>query len=209
MQTAQSTSQHRPSTTPTRVAPDRRRFRRVELSLLGRFMRQNHEEHHCRLLAISVGGASLQGPLTVDIDETVVVYFDELGRLEGRVVRRMADGFAIEFKATPRKREKLAEQLTWLINRNILGLPDERRHERLVPTRKEVTLHLPNGANVVCSMIDMSVGGASVSTDVRPEIGTEIVLGRLRGRIVRHHDAGLGIEFTDMQNVTALKRHFS
>lgn len=195
-------------TSATRVAPDRRRFRRVELSLLGRFMRANQEEHHCRLVDISVGGASLQGPLTVDIGETVVVYFDELGRLEGVVTRRVEDGFAIEFKATPRKREKLSEQLTWLINRNILGLPDERRHERLVPARSEVTLHLPNGAHIMCTMIDVSVGGASIATDARPELGTEIVLGRLRGRIVRHHETGLGIEFTDLQNIAALKRNF-
>ncbi len=195
--------------TPTRVAPDRRRYRRVELSLLGRYMRANHEEHHCRLVDISVGGANLQGPLTVELNETVIVYFDELGRLEGVVTRRLPDGFAIEFKATPRKREKLAEQLTWLINRNILGLPDERRHERIIPTKKEVTLHLPNGANIVCSVIDVSVGGASITTDARPELGTEIVLGRLRGHIVRHHDTGLGIEFTDLQNHSALQRHFS
>lgn len=192
----------------TRIAPDRRKFRRVELSLLGRFMRKNQEEHHCRLVDISVGGASLQGPLTVDVGESVVVYFDELGRLEGTVNRRRPDGFVIEFKATPRKREKLVEQLTWLINRNVLGLPDERRHERIIPNKKEVKLHLPNGAHLMCEMIDVSVGGASVSTDARPELGTEIVLGRLRGRIVRHHDSGLGIEFTDLQNLPALQRQF-
>lgn len=196
-------------TSATRVAPDRRRFRRVELSLLGRFMRSTQEEHHCRLVDISVGGACLQGPLTVDLDETVIVYFDELGRLEGTVTRRLTDGFTIEFKATPRKREKLAEQLTWLINRNILGLPDERRHERIVPQKKEATLHLPNGAHITCMIIDVSVGGASLSTEARPPLGTEIVLGRLRGHIVRHHDSGIGVEFTDLQNTAALQRNFS
>ncbi len=208
MQPESATAPERTSSTLTRIAPDRRRHRRVELSLLGRFMRQNREEHHCRLLDISVGGASLQGPLTVDVGETIVVYFDELGRLEGTVTRRMQDGFAMSFKATSRKREKLAEQLTWLINRNILGLPDERRHERVVPSRKEVTLHLPKGATVTCTMIDVSIGGASILTDARPELGTEIVLGRLRGRVARHHDSGLGIEFTDLQNPLALQRNF-
>ena len=208
MQTATNAAPAQDRSKTTRVAPDRRRYRRVELSLLGRFMRSNHEEHHCRLVDISVGGASLQGPLTVELGETVVVYFDELGRLEGTVTRRMTEGFAIEFKATARKREKLAEQLTWLINRNILGLPDERRHDRIVPEKKEIKLHLPNGAHIVCTMIDVSVGGASIGTDARPELGTEIVLGRLRGRIVRHHDAGLGIEFTDLQNTAALHRNF-
>ncbi|MEO0619905.1 MAG: PilZ domain-containing protein [Pseudomonadota bacterium] len=193
----------------SRVAPDRRRFRRVELSILGRFMRQNREEHHCRIVDISVSGASLQGPLTVEIGERIVVYFDELGRLEGTVVRRMNDGFAVAFNATERKREKLAEQLTWLINRNILGLPDERKFERLVPVRKEVTLYLPNDAQLACTIIDVSIGGASIATDARPALGTQIVLGRLRGHVVRHHESGLGIEFTDQQTKTALDRHFN
>ena len=32
--------------------------------------------------------------------------------------------------ATPRKRDKLAAQLTWLANRHILNLPEDRRHGR-------------------------------------------------------------------------------
>ena len=35
--------------------------------------------------------------------------------------------------ATPRKRDKLAAQLTWLANRHILGLPEDRRHGRIAP----------------------------------------------------------------------------
>ena len=35
--------------------------------------------------------------------------------------------------ATPRKRDKLAAQLTWLANRSTLGLPEDRRHDRIVP----------------------------------------------------------------------------
>ena len=35
--------------------------------------------------------------------------------------------------ATPRKRDKLAAQLTWLANRHILSLPEDRRHGRIVP----------------------------------------------------------------------------
>lgn len=34
---------------------------------------------------------------------------------------------------TPRKRDKLAAQFTWLANRYILGLPEDRRHGRTRP----------------------------------------------------------------------------
>ena len=42
-----------------RAPIDRRRHRRVDLTLLGRFMRANKEEYPCKLRDISVGGAAL------------------------------------------------------------------------------------------------------------------------------------------------------
>ncbi len=178
------------------------------MNLLGRFMRENKEEYPCRLVDVSVGGGAFQSPEIVDEGERIVAYFDEIGRLEGRVTRRIEGGFAIEIQATQYKREKIAAQLTWLANRNILGLPDDRRHERIVPKVRESVLKLPNGALLQCRVLDVSVSGASVAAAMRPELGTDVLLGRLRARVVRHHDQGIGLEFTDIQQPNALRRHF-
>ena len=43
---------------------------------------------------------------------------------------------------------------------------------------------------------------------VVPEIGIEVVLGKLRARIVRHHPQGFGVQFIDIQNPIAPRRHF-
>ena len=54
----------------------------------------------------------------VDIGERIVAYFDHLGGLEGMVIALVAGGFAFQFKVSDHKREKLAAQIMWLLNRD-------------------------------------------------------------------------------------------
>jgi hypothetical protein len=35
----------------------------------------------------------------------------------------------------------------------------------------------------------------SLKTDVRPPIGEFVLIGQMAGRVARHHDQGIGIEF--------------
>ena len=177
--------------------------------MLGRFMRQNKQEYPCRLLDISVGGAAIMAPLTVEIGERVVAYFDHLGGIEGFVVRAFDGGFAFRIQATQHRREKLAAQLTWLINVNELGGSiEERVHERLTTGSGLSSLQLAEGIVLNCRVLDVSISGASVATPARPEIGTEVILGKLRARVVRHHAEGFGVRFLDIQNPAALRRYF-
>jgi hypothetical protein len=192
-----------------RIRTDLRRYKRVEISCLGRFMRADKSEHTCRLVNISVGDAAVVCSESVEVGEQIIAYFDEIGRIEGPVVRLLpGGGFAMLFNSTPHRREKLAAQLTWLINRASLGIPEARRHERIEPANISSSLMLPNGTQVPCNIIDVSISGAAVAVQARPPIGTEVVLGRLRAKVVRHHDEGVGLRFLDIQNPTALRRHF-
>ncbi len=193
---------------PQGAVQDQRRHKRVALTLLGRFMRSNKQEYPCKLVDISVGGAALMSPVSVDDGEAIVVYLDCLGGLEGRVVRQIAGGFAIELNATPHKREKLAAQLTWLINRNELDPAEARRHERVAPRNPTSSLKLQDGLSVPCQVIDVSISGAAIATDARPLVGSEVWLAKLRSRVVRHHERGIAVRFMDIQQPTALRRYF-
>src|ERR1044071_6225615 len=95
----------------------------------------------------------------------VSAYVAPLGRLEGKVARQFQNGFAMTIAATARKRDKLAAQLTWLANRHILGLPEDRRHGRAAPRNPITRLVLPNGINVSCRIIDVSQSGAAITSD--------------------------------------------
>jgi hypothetical protein len=197
----------RPQGVLSRIVPDRRLHKRISVTLLGRYMRESKEEHPCKLVDISAGGAAIMSPVPVPLGERVVAYFDHIGGIEGMVVRELDGGFAIKINATKHKREKLAAQLTWLANRSELAA-DGRRHDRVTPKNGDSMLQLSEGIMLTCRVLDVSISGASIATPARPEIGTEVVLGKLRARVVRHHPQGFGVQFIDIQNPTALRRYF-
>ena len=197
----------RAQTIAARITPDRRRHKRVAVTLLGRFMRANKQEYPCKLFDVSVGGCALMAPVAVEDKERIVAYFDHIGGLEGKVVRNFEGGFALQFEITHHRREKLAAQLTWLLNRDVLTGIDERRHERIVPRNGSSSLKIGE-TMVPCQVLDVSISGASVATESRPAIGTEVLLGKLRARVVRYHAQGLGLQFLDIQAPTALRRYF-
>ena len=143
----------------TRIAPDRRRHKRITVELLGRFMRENKQEHPCRLIDVSAGGAAIRplSPADIGMGERVVAFFEHIGGIEGTVVHRFEGGFAVKLNATQHKREKLAATLTWLTNRSELGGIDERRHERIAPNSGRQQIHLPDGAVLECQVIDFSL----------------------------------------------------
>jgi PilZ domain len=142
------------------LGEERRRFQRVRVDLLGRYMLPDRREFPCQVVNMSPGGMALVAPVVGQPGERVIAYVDHLGRLEGHVARIIQNGFAMTISATPRKRDKLAAQLTWLANRHILGLPEDRRHGRVVPRNPITRLILPNGINVSCRLIDVSQSGA-------------------------------------------------
>ncbi len=191
-----------------RLVADRRRHKRVTITLLGRFMRANKQEYPCKLIDISVGGAAMMTPVAADEGERIVAYFDHIGGIEGTVARAFDGGFAIRLSVTAHKREKLAAQLTWLINRSARLVADDRQHIRGLPGSERSSLQLDEGIVTPCRVLDISISGASLETQARPEIGREVMLGKLRARVTRHHANGIGVQFLDIQNPAALRRYF-
>jgi hypothetical protein len=144
---------HRPL---VKIVPERRRHRRVPVTVFGRFMREDKQEYPCQVINMSAGGMALLAPVTCQDGERIVAYLDNLGRLEGVVVRSFDGGFAMRILASLHKRERIANLLTWLINQKSLGLGEERKHERVVPRINSSKLILPNGDVHNCRVIDVS-----------------------------------------------------
>lgn len=193
---------------PSTLAPPpgvQRAFQRVSVSLQGRLMLANYEEYVCKVVDMSPGDVRFACAGCPRVNERIVAYIDHLGRIEGTVVKVLDDGFVISINATARKREKLAAQLTWLANKHELGLPEDRRHDRLAPRKTRTELTLDDGQSLPCRLIDLSLSGAAVDVDVRPPIGTAVILGQnMRGRIVRHFAEGVAVEFLTLQTRDSL-----
>ena len=191
---------------------EKRVHRRFTVSLSGRFMCANKEEYACRVKDISVAGLALtiDGPLPAGVvtGEKVIAYIAQLGGLEGTVVRTWADGFAIKLNATQHKREKLASQITWLLNEGDLVGAAARKHERLKIANRDANLTLSAGGFVPCLILDASLSGASLACKARPDLGDEVWLSRLRARVVRHHPEGIGIQFMEILDAQDMQAHF-
>jgi hypothetical protein len=84
----------------------------------------------------------------------------------------------------------------------------ERRHERVAPSNTVSQLTLTKGSCSPAGVPDVSISGACIETPARPEIGTEVMLGKLRAQVMRHHAQGFGVQFIDIQNPAALRRYF-
>jgi PilZ domain len=189
------------------TSEEKRRFQRVRVNLLGRYMLADHREFPCQVLDMSPGGMAVIGPVSGKAGERVIAYIDHVGRLEGSIIRVLPNGFAMSILATPRKRDKLAAQLTWLANRQILGLPEDRRHDRIVPRNPRATMLMADGTSAVCRIVDMSLSGAAIASEYKPEIGSLITLGKTPSRVVRHIENGFAVEFTRMQHPDFLEEN--
>ena len=171
-------------------------------------MREDKQEYPCQVINMSAGGMAIIAPVACAIGERIVAYLDNLGRIEGVVARCFDGGFAVRILASLYKRERIANLLTWLINQDALGLGEERKHERIVPRINASKLIMPNGDVHNCRIIDVSLSGASVACTVKPPAGTMVILGRMRGRVVRHHEQGVAIQFVELQDPDSLARSF-
>lgn len=188
----------------------RRRYKRVRMALEGAYMRENREEVPCQLIDISVAAAALASDIVPAPGEKLLINFPEIGTLTGTVFRRINGGVIVNLEITDRRREKLAAQLTWLLNREDFPDLEIRRSGSI---RRSVenetrTVMLPDGASIDCQVVDISATGISLRTDTPPAIGKIITIGRWSAHVVRHHDSGFAATFLqDRGDPTGQKMH--
>lgn len=197
------------ATKPAPARTERRNFQRVRVMVYGRYMLEDRSEYPCQVIDMSPGDVALRTDQRGALGEKVIVYLDQIGRIEGVITRSLDDGFAMTILASDRKRDKLAAQLTWLANKHELDLPEDRRHDRVSPRNPITMLDLGDGRQYRCRIVDLSLSGAAIEIEVKPAIGLPVTLGTMRGRVVRHFEDGIAIEFATLQREDTLIEHFN
>jgi hypothetical protein len=96
---------------------ERRRQPRAEIAMRGRYLLADRRENGCTVIDASASALALSAPERGEIGEAVVVYFDNIGRVEGTIVRHLDDGFVIKLT----KRSRAAEALATLVERHHEG----------------------------------------------------------------------------------------
>jgi hypothetical protein len=190
-----------------KAGAERRRFHRVRVDLSGRlFIPSDSRESRCTISDLSPGGAAIVCEIIPEAGTPVILYVDDFGRFEGNVVRRDGYGFGIAFVCTPSKRERTAEQLILFLNKTLVDDSVLRRHER--SNQKGFAKYTrADGQIVHCEVMDISVGGVSLKTDVKPPIGEFVLIAQIAGRVARHHGDGIGIEFVGQEKATDMPVH--
>ncbi len=162
--------------------------------IFGRFMLPDMTEHPCQVSDITLEGATFASAKVPPAGQAIVAYLEEIGRIEAISGNAVEGGFAIHFTLKGARLERLHQRLDWLKNRGS-GAEDNRRHARFEPEEKVSQISLLDGRVYECEVLDISVSGAAVKTEVMPSVGTSLMLGKMRGRVVRYIDQGIAIEF--------------
>ncbi len=152
----------------------------------------------CTTVDVCAGGLRINLARPLQQGDNLVLYIDDIGRVEGVVARVLNEiGYAIEFRVPPRKRDKIADQLTWLINKDRLGLSDEREGERRPGGGQVVAVY--GDASIACAVADVSIFGVALKTSgPRPMIGDRVQVGERAGTCVRYIEGGFAVDFRTM-----------
>jgi hypothetical protein len=178
---------------------ERRRYGRVAVALRGRYMLADGKEYDCQIVDVSPVGFAIRGPLAGDLGERVVAYVEELGRIEGVIVRRAADDewFALDLRVPSSRLHKLAKKIDWLARQQAVEVTERRRFVRFdqEEEREQTTLRLSDGRKFVAGLIDVSTGGAALEVYVTPPIGALVTVGEQRSHVSRHFEGGIAVIF--------------
>jgi hypothetical protein len=176
----------------------------VPTVMFGRFMLPDMSEYPCEVSELTAEGAIFTTTTIPEKDIQIVAYLDEIGRVEGLSGEAVPGGFRIVFSHTGQRKERFASRLSGRSGKNETAGTDLRRHARYAPTDSKSHIALPDGRVYSCEILDISLSGAAVKVDVMPSLGTYLMLGKMRGRIVRYVDSGIAIEFLKPLNSTQL-----
>jgi hypothetical protein len=174
---------------------ERRRYDRVVMTLPGRYLLADGTEFPCEIVEVSSIGVAIRGPLVGDLGERVVAYVQELGRIEGVIVRRAADWFAIDLRVPSCRLQKIEKKIDWLVRQQAKGLPEQRSHERVDQDQEHTTLRLSDGRGFTASLIDASTEGAALPVDVAPPVGAAVTVGERPAHVSRHFAGGIAVTF--------------
>jgi hypothetical protein len=178
-----------------RAISDKRRHARAPVALPARMLHEDGRENVCLITDISVGGLGAIAARAPRVNSRVVLVIDPLGRVEGSAVRVQGERFALRFEAmTERKRIRLADALTWELNRIPLELNDDRRARRRGKTGS-AHIVFSDGVETMGDYIDVSDVGASFAAKAKPRQGEAAQVESRPARVARLHDRGFAVDF--------------
>jgi hypothetical protein len=175
---------------------DQRSSERIIVTLPGRlFVPAEESTLDCTVVNLSVGGAGIHCPEPPPLDAFVVLYVEGFGRFEAVTTRFVRGELGLKFICKDAKRKRLERGLTDFVKDGMKDVTRLRRHPRIAARSGISNFVCADGEPVPCEVRDISFEGAMLKTAARPAVGELVQLGQTRGRVVRHHEDGIGVQF--------------
>lgn len=178
-----------------RLAPAAEAAALMPQSFPARLLLPGGIERRCEVTAIDPDSALFLIGDALAEGTRVVAYIEEIGRVDGTAAEPAPGGQWMTFSFAENRQPRFVRHLRWLVRRERGLAAAERRHTRYEPRRKSARFTLPGGREQTCEVIDISLSGAGVRSRIQPSLGSPIMLGRTKGRVVRHFADGFAIEF--------------
>ena len=174
---------------------EQRQFDRAKTALNGKmFVPAEERTVDCNVVDISGGGAGITCAEMPPLSTFVVLYIDEYGRFEAVMTRVVGEVLGLRFVCSDAKRKRLIDKLTKSVNSEPAEAASLCRHRR-VKGSPISTFTRCSGDRVDCEIIDISLTGASLKTEICPPNGEMILIGQMAARVIRQHEHGVGIVF--------------
>jgi len=186
------------------AAEERRRFQRVKVHLLGRYMLPTGVNFPARSSICSPGGLALLAPGIGNVGDRVIAYLDHIGRVEGKITRIIDNGFAMTVGPPRASATSLPAQLTWLATaissicrKTAATTVSCRAPDRAADPRGRQQDDLPDHRPVEFRCCDRR--------RKPPPLKSLVMLGKVQSRVVRNLEEGFALEFVHEQNHETLE----
>jgi hypothetical protein len=161
----------------------------------------------CRTIRVSPFRMMVDVPVVGRISDQLTAYFRDFGKLDGCISDTRPGCFLLELDMTFSVRQRFANKLTWLEEKQKdPDISELRKDARMIPANPHSTLALADGTFHECSVVDISISGVAVTAPVQPEIGTPLAVGTCVGRVIRLFPDGFAVKFVARQNHRDLDR---
>lgn len=177
------------------MSKEKRAHPRVNGEIAANILINNSENGVARVLDVSAGGIGFLFKGDVSMGDHVIAHLDGGTRLEGDVARVFDGGFAIALTMSEHKRRRLAEALDRerARGRALEKLTLERRIAKRVTGMSQSVVCETADRRFPVRIVDMSLTGVAIETDEKLELDTLVVIGKMRGTIVRREGNLYGV----------------
>lgn len=171
----------------------------AEIAIFGRTLFENGTEIPCQTTEISTNTIKVQSAIKPKLNEKIIFYIDEIGRLVGTVNQTKKGEFTSTIIATEHKKNKLKAQINWLKLKQQQKVKDNRKNKRIIPRQQNWKMKIEN-KTINVEIVDISLSGAFLKYKQNTQnsffnLGTKVNLAGITAHIVRQTQNGIAVEF--------------